>query len=268
MKAKSAYKPRRRGPETPEMAGAAMSEPAPEAPKLEPAADSPAALAEKVEEQQLEYEKRVEQADEAARALKARLAEIERSSELNRQYQAQMAQMAATQRPTREQLLEQWRRQGVSPANLEFLEAHPRLIDAWELTYYSANRATQEGHQPDTDAHREATRRIFDRYYADGEKLAAQDSDPSLQPTPEFFKAELPSIPAPRQQPSKSSHYSAPVSRETPANRIYEAENNPKSVRLDADQLEAARISGVTPTEYAKQLLRMKRMQASGESQP
>ena len=246
-KLKSAYKPRRQGPETPEMVAAAISEPEPEVqPKLEPAPESPAALAEKIEEQQLEYEKRTEQADEAARALKARLAEIERSAELNRQYQAQAAQMAAQRPMTREQLLEQWRREGVSDANLDFLQRHPEMIDGWQLTVHSANRATQEGHTPDTDDHREATRRIFHKYIAAGEKLAATGHDPSLEPTPEFFKVQPPAIPAPRQQPSKSSHYSAPVSRELPGD--YRAPD-PRSITLNAAEAEAARISGISAAE-------------------
>jgi hypothetical protein len=43
-------------------------------------------------------------------------------------------------------------------------------------------------------------------------------------------------------------------------------ENDPRSVRLSPDQVEAARIAGVTPAEYARQLIRMKKMQASGET--
>jgi hypothetical protein len=206
-------------------------------------------------------QKIVPEADEATRALKARIAEIEQSAELNRQYQAErQAQAHMGQRPlTRGELLEQWRHQGMSHANLKFLEAHPELIDAWQLTRESAIRAANEGHVPDTDDHRHATKRIFDGYLAE---IKRQDAEPS----PKFFQPPPP--PAPRRPPGKASIVSAPVSRETPSSRIYEAENNPKSVHLSVDQLEAARIAGVTPGEYAKQLLKMRRMQASGESQP
>ena len=259
MKAKSAYKPRRRGPETPEMVAAAISEPAPQVePKLEPAADSPAALAEKIEEQQLEYEKRTEQADEAAERLRDQLKALAHSENIIRQHQA--AQMA--QRPTRQQLLEEWQRQGLSQRNIEFLKNNPELIDNFELTYHSANRATQEGHTPDTDDHREATKRIFHKYIAAGEKIAATGHDPSLEPTPEFFKAQPPAIPAPRQQPSKSSHYSAPVSRELPGD--YRAPD-PRSITLNAAEAEAARISGISAAEYARQKIRYERMKARGE---
>ena len=90
MKAKSAYKPKQKElpPETPEMVAAAISEPAPAEPKLEP--DSPATP--KVEPTPEPQPPPVAQEDEAAKALKARLSEIEKSTELNRQYQAQVAQ--------------------------------------------------------------------------------------------------------------------------------------------------------------------------------
>jgi hypothetical protein len=258
MKAKSAYRPKQKElpAETPEMVAAAISEPAPAEPKLEP--DSPATP--KVEPTPEPQPPPVAQEDEAAKALKARLSEIEKSTELNRQYQAQVAQ---AQRPmSREQLLEQWRHDGVSEPNLQFLQRHPEMIDGWQLTYYCANEATQKGHEPNTDSHRAETKRIFDRYVSEANKIKPL----AEAPTPEFFKPEPP--PAPRRPPGKASIVSAPVSRETPATRAYEADNDPRSVRLSPDQLEAARISGVTPTEYAKQLLRMRRAQASGETQP
>jgi hypothetical protein len=253
VKLKSAYRPKKPDTEIPEPAAPAISEPEPElAPKLEPAADSPA-----LEEQQRE---RTEQADEAAERLRDQLKALAQSENIVRYHRPTYAELA--QRPfIRDQLLEQWRHQGLSDANVRFLQANPELIDNFELTHYSANRATQEGHQPDTDAHREATRRIFNDYVAETVRKEAE-------PPPKFFQAEPPAIPAPRQPPSKSSHYSAPVSRETPSSRIYEADNDPRSVRLSADQVEAARIAGVTPAEYARQLIRMKRMQASGETQP
>src|SRR6516162_2949057 len=105
MKAKSAYRPKQKElpAETPEMVAAAISEPSPAEPKLEP--DFPAAP--KIEPQPEPQPPPAAKEDEAAKALKARIADIDRSAELNRQYQAQVAQ---AQRPmSREQLLEQWR---------------------------------------------------------------------------------------------------------------------------------------------------------------
>jgi hypothetical protein len=259
MKAKSAYRPKQKElpVETPEMLAAAVSEPAPAEPKLEP--DFSAAP--KIESQPEPQPPPAAKEDEATKALKARLAEIEKSTEVNRQYQAQVAQ---AQRPmSREQLLEQWRHDGVSEANLQFLQRHPEMIDGWQLTYYCANEATKKGHEPNTDSHRAETKRIFDHYLSE----ANNTKQLAEKPTPEFFKPEPP--PAPRRPPGKASIVSAPVSRDAaPGNYQSEFEDSPRSVRLSPEQLDAARISGVTPAEYAKQLLRMKRMQASGESQP
>jgi hypothetical protein len=254
MKAKSAYRPKQKEmpAETPEMVAAALSEPAPE-PEHKP---EPADSALKVEPEPQPPPKE----DAATAALRARISEIDRSAEVNRQYQAQAAQ---AQRPmSREELLDQWRQGGVSEANLEFLRCNPEMIDGWQLTYHCADEARRRGHEPDTPAHREATKEIFHRYLSEAKKT----KELAERPTPKFF--EPPPPPAPRQLPSKSALYSAPVSRETPTNRIYEAENDPRSVHLSPDQVEAARIAGVSTAEYAKQLLRMKRMQASGESQP
>jgi hypothetical protein len=240
--------------ETPAMVAAAISEPAPAAPEPDFLA------APKVEPKPEPQPPPVADEDAATKALKDRLREMEQSTELNRQYQAQVAQ---AQRPlTREQLLEQWRHDGVSEANIEFLKRHPELADNWQLTYYCANEAAQH-HERDTDAHRHATKQIFDHYVAEANKTKQL----AEEPTPAFFQPEPP--PAPRRPSGKASIVSAPVSRDaSPGNYQSEFEDSPRSVRLSPDQLEAARIAGVTPAEYAKQLIRMRKMQASGEAQP
>jgi hypothetical protein len=203
-----------------------------------------------------QYEKKIiPEADEATKALKARIAEIEQSAELNRQVQAQRM---APQPPTREQLLEHWRQQGLSDANLKFLKDNPDLIDGWELTLHAANRATNEGHVPDTPEHREATKVIFHKWMAEAHQTAATKLN---EPPPEFFKPTP--APAPRQQaPSKSSHYSAPVSRELPGD--YRAPD-PRQVTLSAAEAEAARISGISAAEYARQKIKYEQMKARGE---
>jgi hypothetical protein len=259
MKAKSAYRPKQKEipVETPEMVAAAISEPAPE-PERKPEPDFSAAP--KVEPQPEPQPPPAPAEDEATRALKARIADLDRSAELNRQYQAQAAQ---AQRPmSREQLLEQWRHDGVSEANIDFLKQNPELADNWQLTYYCAHEATKRGHEPDSDAHRKATKEIFDRYVAEANKTKQL----AEEPTPAFFQPEPP--PAPRRPSGKASIVSAPVSRETPATRIYESENDPRSVHLSPDQVEAAKIAGVSTAEYARQLVRMQRMRANNEIEP
>lgn len=56
--------------------------------------------------------------------------------------------------------------------------------------------------------------------------------------------------------------YSAPVSRDVPGSN---GKRTPGKITLTPQQVEAARISGVSPEEYAKQMLRKAQMVASGE---
>jgi hypothetical protein len=72
------------------------------------------------------------------------------------------------------------------------------------------------------------------------------------------FTASEPSPPPPESR--RTSIVSAPVSRETPATR-----QQNERVELTADQVEAARISGVTPAEYARQVLKLRQLEANGQ---
>jgi phage I-like protein len=58
------------------------------------------------------------------------------------------------------------------------------------------------------------------------------------------------------------AHVSAPVSREVPS---ASGLRSPGRVTLTAQQREAAKMSGVSEAEYARQLLRLRELQASGE---
>ena len=80
----------------------------------------------------------------------------------------------------------------------------------------------------------------------------------AMQPTPQFFK------PAGRSAPNPSSIVSAPVSREIPTSSG-ERLRPRGQVKLTPAEVEAARISGITPEEYAKQKIRKAQMVASGE---
>ncbi len=191
----------------------------------------------------------------ATDALRARIAETERAMELNRQAQAQaQAAMAAAQPLSREQLLDAWRHSGVSAANLEFLERNPELIDGWQLTTYAANEAVRQGHKIDTDAHREATKKIFHEYLGNLQEQASVNGAEMEKP-PEFFRP-----PQPR-QPRREHIVSAPVSREMP-NRV-----DPNKVHLSADEVEAARIAGVSVQEYARQKQLVEAARRRGELQ-
>ena len=69
--------------------------------------------------------------DDAALALKKQLDAVRQNEELQRQ---QAAMMAALQPPTREQLLDQWKKQGMSETEAAFLQKNPALIDNPRLT--------------------------------------------------------------------------------------------------------------------------------------
>ena len=64
------------------------------------------------------------------------------------------------------------------------------------------------------------------------------------QPTPKFFAP-----PAPR-SPNPASRYSAPVSRDIPGSGT--GQRNPGKVTLSPQEVEAARLSGISVEEYAK----------------
>jgi hypothetical protein len=207
--------------------------------------------------------------DEAAEALKKALAAEQRAAEYQRQMQQCAAQMA--QPPAREQLLEQWRQQGMSETNLRFLVDNPELIDGWQLTVHAAQAATQQGHELDSDAHRQATRQIFHQYLEQIQAHAQAQAQPNgngATPAPLTEPQPMPPNEQPRrqQQPApRPSLYSAPPSRDVPGSG-YRSDfaDDPKSVRLTPDHLEAARIAGVTPEVYAKNLLKMERMKRDG----
>jgi hypothetical protein len=168
---------------------------------------------------------------------------------------------------SRDEKLAFWKAHGAPDDQIEFLQEHPAMIDYSELTVFSAEEAAKAGHERGSAEHMRATKELFDQHMDRLKQQAASNGADHLQapqPTPEFFRPPPPR----RQQASpRSTIVSAPVSRETPGTRAYEAENDPSKVRLRPDQREAAAIAGVSETEYAKQLLRMKKMQASGEIQ-
>jgi hypothetical protein len=64
----------------------------------------------------------------------------------------------------------------------------------------------------------------------------------------------------PQPVPSPNRIVSAPPSRDVPSGY-----NSPSRIRLSAEQIEVAKRAGISETEYAKQLLKLREMQASGE---
>jgi hypothetical protein len=92
--------------------------------------------------------------------------------------------------------------------------------------------------------------------------LQGQPADGGQMPTPKFFQPP-PAARAPS-PPMSSSLVSAPVSREIPGSNG-QRRTTPGKVTLTREEVEAARISNVTPEEYARQKLKRDQMIASGE---
>src|SRR5262249_23745209 len=83
------------------------------------------------------------------------------------------------------------------------------------------------------------------------------------QPRPSPAPA-APSYVSPRQHQQRSTvPMSAPVSRDSPSFSTGRPQGGP--VRLTPAQQEAARFSGISEAEYARQLVKMERMKAAGE---
>jgi hypothetical protein len=102
------------------------------------------------------------QPDEATLALQKQLADLKKSEELQRQY-AQQMMAARAQPPTREQKLEMWKQQGMDPEDARFLAENPQMVDLHDVTRLASEEAAQH-HERGTDAHRQATKEIFERH--------------------------------------------------------------------------------------------------------
>lgn len=195
-------------------------------------------------------------ADAAKLALVRQIEALKQSEQLQRQRHAAMAH---AQRPTHDQLLQHWRaNNNMSEADENFLRENPAMIDNSQLAALAATEAAQQGHARDTDAHRQATKAIFDQRLAHLQAQARANSAP--QEPPKFFKPAPP--PAP---PDRAAMYSAPVSREVPTGAYREP--SPSSVTLSQDQLAIAAASGISPVEYARNLLKLEAQKRRGERQ-
>jgi hypothetical protein len=103
----------------------------------------------------------------------------------------------------------------------------------------------------------------FNRQVAErADKKAKKAAKKAHEPTPEYFQP----TPAPPEQPeqSASSIYSAPVSRQVGGGGY---QPSPSSIRLSRKEQEAARMAGISDTEYARNKLKMLRMQQTGQIQ-
>jgi hypothetical protein len=113
----------------------------------------------------------------------------------------------------------------------------------------------------DSPEYFQAVEETFSRHLERKQKKAAAKA--VAEPTPEFFQP--PPAPPPEQpEQAASSIYSAPVLRQVGGGGYTPS---PSSVRLSHQGREAAKMAGISETEYARQKLRMLQAQRDGTIQ-
>jgi hypothetical protein len=209
------------------------------------------------------YQKEIERADESALALKRQIEALHNSEQIQRQRleQAQydrQVRLMQMQPPSREQKIEAWKQAGLSPANEEFMWAHPELIDHHEVTRIATQEALASGVKPDSEDFRRAVKNNFDTAMR---HLKAQAEH--AEPTPSFF---APPDPKPAEPATiRSALVSAPTSREIPSGD--RALSIPSRVSLSVEERQIAAASGISDKEYAANKLKMMHMKQRGEIQ-
>jgi hypothetical protein len=154
------------------------------------------------------------------------------------------------------------RESGTTQAEAEFLLDHPAMMyepKAMQRTMAEIQAAGVQ--RDDSPEYFQAVESTFNRHLERKQKKAAAKA--AAEPVPEYFQPR----PAPPEQPAEqmqSAIYSAPVSRQVGGGN-YQA--SPNSIRLTREEQEAARMAGVSDTEYARNKLKMLRMQQAGQIQ-
>jgi hypothetical protein len=142
-----------------------------------------------------------------------------------------------------------------------FLKANPAMVRHPEITGQAEIEAQRE-HAYGSPAFYEAVKSNFDRLTSPEEvsaeyleKMQALGEDVS-EPELEVYEPPAPSIPR-----HDSMMYSAPVSREVPGSSYNDRSGR---VTLTPAMKEAAAIAGVSLSEYAEQVLRLREEKKSG----
>jgi hypothetical protein len=213
--------------------------PASEKIKVEPAAENPAVVLATEE---------MAKADEATERLRKQLHDLRQAEAFQQRATMQQRPMNHTEK------LAAWKAGGMSDGDHDFLATNPDMVEHDRITAAAAHQAAQEGHERNTDSHRQRTRELFDQHLRQTHAQA---------PTPEFFQPK----PAPESAPEseRAAIYSAPPSREVPSGGSRQP--SPSSVRLTPEELQIAAASGISATQYAKNKLEMLRKQNTGEIQ-
>jgi hypothetical protein len=180
-------------------------------------------------------------ADEATERLRKQLADLQRAEGMARQAAMQGRPLNHVEK------LEAWRAQGMNPDDYQFLMNNPDMVVNDRLTALAAHEAAQQGHERGTDAHRQATREIFNQRLGHMRRVNPEPEPPELE-------LDVPKPPPPPPQPDQGAMYAAPVSREVQGSGY---RPSPSSVRLTIEQREAARLAGISEVEYARQFAKL-----------
>jgi len=202
-------------------------------------------------------------ADVAAKeaiALQLRLKEMERAEQLNREAiqqqqppQAAEPQQPQPQGPTLEQVIAH-----LPERAKRLYREHPEFATdpekAAQIQYCHHVAAREVGEQ------------FTDPYFDRMEQMlgmAPATNGQTQQHRPSPAPAAPPRYETPVRQQRSAIPVSAPPTRDVPSMATGRPVGGP--VRLTAEQRDAARFSGISEQEYARQLERMNRMKASGE---
>src|SRR5262252_2144947 len=195
-------------------------------------------------------------ADIAAKtALRARLEEMNRAEQLNResvqQQPPQAAEPQAPQQPPLEDFVahlpprvQNWYRKRPEFAT------DPEKAAQVQYCHHVARRETGQ----------EFTEPYYDRMESMLGLVPATNGQTQHRPSP---APAPPRYGAPIRQQRSTTPVSAPPSRDVPSFRTGRPQGGP--VQLTAAQHEAAKFSGISSEEYARQLAKMERMKAAGE---
>ena len=201
----------------------------------------------------------VDKAAKEAIALQLRLKEMERAEQLNREAAQQPPPQAAEpqqqQQPTLEDHIAH-----LPPRVQGWYRKHPEFATdperAAQIQYCHHVAAREVGEQ--------FTEPYFDRMEQMlnlAPRANGHDAQQRFERPP--APAAAPRYDPPVRQQRSAVPMSAPVSRDSPSMATGRPQGGP--VRLTPAQKEAAQFSGVSEAEYARQLVKMERMKASGE---
>jgi hypothetical protein len=164
---------------------------------------------------------------------------------------------------------------GLSAPKLQYLTAYFTAYpdrfnqEHWNTVANAHNIATRE-HAEDSNEYFRLVNELLHRQHAVPPPPQAAPAPPPMhEPEPEpqpMTHVDLEHVEhdhEPDEAHIAAAHVSAPVSRD-PSQYAVEHQPSERSIRLTAEQRDMAARSGITEVEYAKQLLKMQKMQKSG----